>query len=70
MELLGGFEPPTSSLPNNDRLLFPVVACRILLFEVIAPQYIHGFTCRYLLSLDVLYPLRFSGCGFGFCCGF
>ena len=37
---------------------------------MIVPQYIHGFACRYLLSLDVLYPLRFSGCGFGFCCGF
>ena len=45
MELLGGFELPPPSLPNNDKLIFLAVACRFLQLLSIVPQSVHSFLC-------------------------
>ena len=66
LELLGGFEPPTSSLPNIYRLLFLVVPFCFLLSESIGITCVYRFPCRSLLSAVAPYLLRF----FDDCCGF
>lgn len=66
MELLGGFEPQTSSLPNIYRLLFLVVPFCFLLSESIGITCVYRFPCRSLLSAVAPYLLRF----FDDCCGF
>ena len=66
LELLGGFEQPTSSLPNIYRLLFLVVPFCFLFSESIGITCVCRFLCRFLLSAVALYLLRF----FDDCCGF
>ena len=49
LELLGGFEPPTSSLPNIYRLFFLVAACRALFIKTVDIARLFDFRYCFLL---------------------
>lgn len=51
MELLGGFEPPTSSLPNLLTLSFLVVSRCLLFFISVGIQGFFAFSSRLLFSV-------------------
>ena len=50
MELLGGFEPPTSSLPILPQLFFLILSCFVLKTETLAPQGFQSFLFCVLVS--------------------
>ena len=66
VELLGGFEPPTSSLPILQTLFFPVVSCCTLSPQSFGRQQLAGFTFCILSYLDANFFALFSGVGMGF----
>ena len=70
LELLSGFEPETSSLPNIARKIKTVSNCLYLFLKFIVPQRFRGFLCCGLLWSVANLRRRFWGCGCGFCCGF
>ena len=59
LELLGGFEPPTSSLPILPRLFFPTLLCFVLKPETLAAQGFQAF-----LFCIFIFPVLRSRMGF------
>ena len=66
VELLGGFEPPTSSLPIQERLFSPIAAYCILLPGALAPQWIGPLVCCILLYSPDNFFILFFGARMGF----
>ena len=69
MELLGGFEPPTSSLPIPTHLFSHAASCSVLFIPLIAAQALGRFStvaCHILSPPEVhaFFSTVWVSCGF------
>ena len=66
LELLGGFEPPTSSLPILLRLFCLILSCFVLKPETLAAQGFQAFLFCVLVSLILFLRMGFFDARMGF----
>ena len=66
MELLGGFEPPTSSLPILLRLFFLILSCFVLKPETLAAQGFQAFLFCVFVSPILCLRMSFFDARMGF----
>ena len=66
LELLGGFEPPTSSLPILLRLFLLILSCFVLRSEILVPQGFLTFLFCVLVSLILCLRMGFFDARMGF----